>query len=191
MSLAVDPSRLFFADEKPMKEIDIYGKVRRDVITDEVLVHQMNAESKNRWNILAACCIKPHLDKHVQFVVMDECTNAAAFANFVAHLIETGLLERGEIFVVDNCSAHMKDCNGALQDQLLEELGVLMIALPSYWCEINPTELVFQIFLARLAVKMERYNSSSNDEIYYCIVDEMYEFSIDDCISFYKKCGYK
>ena len=173
MSLFVDPSRFVFADEKPMKEIDIYGKVRRDILTGEVPVHQMSANSKNRWNILAACCIKPHLDKHVQFVVTDEVTNAAVFTNFVAHLIETGFLERGDIFAVDNCSVHMKGDNGALQDQLLKGLGVLMIALPPYWCELNPTELVFQTLLARLTADRARYNSSSNDEFYDCIVDEM------------------
>ena len=85
----------------------------------------------------------------------------------------------------------MKGNNGALQDQLLAELGVLMIALPPYWCELNPTELVFQILLARLAAERARYNSSSNDEFHASIVDEMYEFSMDDCTLFFKKCGYK
>ena len=151
----------------------------------------MNANSKNRWNVLAACCLKGELDKQVQFVVTDECTNAAVFAHFVAHLISTGTLARGDIFVVDNCSVHMKGDNGALQDQLLEGLGVLMVALPPYWCELNPTELVFQTLLARLTAKRARYNSSSNDVFYNCIVDEMYHFSIDDCISFFKKCRYK
>ena len=68
-----------------------------------------------------------------------------------------------------------------LQDQLLEGLGVLMVALPPYWCELNPTELVFQTMLARMKAQRARYNSSSNDEFYDCIVEEMYEFSIDDC----------
>ena len=190
MSLFRDPSRFVFADEKPMKEINIYGKVGRDIVTGKVPVHQMNANSNNRWNILAACNIKPHLHQHVQFVVTDETTNAAVFAHFVAHLIETSVLEMGDIFVMDNCSVHMKGDNGALQDQLLEGLGMIMIALPSYWCELNPTELVFQTMLARMKAERARYNSSSNDEFYDSIIDEMYKFSIDDVISFFNKCRY-
>jgi len=36
-----------FADEKPMKEIDIYGTVRRDPNTGEVPNWSCNANSKN------------------------------------------------------------------------------------------------------------------------------------------------
>ena len=54
----IDPSRFVFADEKPMKEIDIFGVVRRDIIKGTVPRHKMNANSKNRWNILAACTVK-------------------------------------------------------------------------------------------------------------------------------------
>ena len=84
----------------------------------------------------------------------------------------------------------MKGDNGALQNQLLEELGVLTVALPPYWCELNPTKLVFQTMLARLREERARYNSSSNDEFYDSIIDDLYNFTIDDVISFLK-CGYK
>ena len=39
-------SRLVFADEKPMKEIMIYGKVRRDPFMGNTPFHEMNANSK-------------------------------------------------------------------------------------------------------------------------------------------------
>ena len=174
-----------------MKVIDIYGKVRHNVLDGTVPVHQMNTNSKNMWNILAACCLKPELRKQVQFVVTDKCTNAAVFAHFVAHLISAGTLVRGDIFVVDNCSVHMKGDNGSLQDQLLHKLGVLMVPLPPYWCELNPTELVFQTLLARLRSDRARYNSESNTKFYDNIIKEMMQFSYDDVIAFYLKCGYK
>jgi head-tail adaptor len=46
--------RIVFADEKPLKEIDIYGTVRRDLVDGHVPYHKMNANSRNRNNILAA-----------------------------------------------------------------------------------------------------------------------------------------
>ena len=54
-----DHRRLVFADEKPMKEIDIYGKVRRDPMTGHVLQHRsQNANTKIRFNIFSATTLK-------------------------------------------------------------------------------------------------------------------------------------
>ena len=70
-----------------MKEVNIYGKVRLDIVTGKLPFHQMNVNSKNRWNILATYNIQPHLHQNVQFVVIDATTNAAVFTHFVARLI--------------------------------------------------------------------------------------------------------
>ena len=53
-----DHRKFVFADEKPMKEIDVYGEVHRDPITGEVPVQQCEANSKNRYNILSSVCLK-------------------------------------------------------------------------------------------------------------------------------------
>ena len=50
--------RLVFANEKHIKDINIFGKVRRDVVSENIPNHSMNANSKNRYNILAAVTIK-------------------------------------------------------------------------------------------------------------------------------------
>ena len=139
-----------------MKEIDLYGCVRRDVVDGTVPVHKMNANSKNRWNILAACSIKQSVQRNVDYIVINECTNASVFVHFVGHLIDEGMLRRGDIFIVDNCTVHMKGNNGNLQNRLLEQLGILMIPLPSYWCELNPTKLVFWTMIARLNGERKR-----------------------------------
>ena len=66
-----------FADEKPMKEINLYGKVRRDVMNGSVPVHKCKANSKNRWNILAACTVKGYIKHNVEYLIIDECTDAS------------------------------------------------------------------------------------------------------------------
>ena len=53
-----DHRRLVFADEKPMKEIDIFDRVRRDPYTCIVPYISMNANTKNRYNILSAVNVK-------------------------------------------------------------------------------------------------------------------------------------
>ena len=55
-----DHKRLVFADEKPMKEKDLYMKVRRDVKKGTTPKHRFENinSSKNRLNILTAVNIK-------------------------------------------------------------------------------------------------------------------------------------
>ena len=173
-----------------MKEIDLYGKVRRNVMDGTVPVHKCNANSKNRWNILAACTVKRSVSRNVKYLVIDECTDASIFVHFVSVLLEKGVLRRGDIFVVDNCSVHMKGDNGDLQDYLLEKAGVLMVPLPPYWAELNPTELVFNALVERQMGERRRYNASSNEDFYDDIDGELQNFTIKDVRSFYSKCGY-
>ena len=100
-----------------------------------------NANSKNRYNVLAAVTVKRDTVL-VQALVLEENGSAALFANFVSHLLSAGTLQRGDIFIVDNCSIHfMGDCQ-FLQSSLMEEVGVLMIPLPPYYAELNPTEYI-------------------------------------------------
>lgn len=80
-----------------------------------------------RWNILAACCAKPHVDKHVWYVVINECTDASIFVNFVTYLINISILDRGDIVTVENCTVHINGNNGSIQNELLKNLS-------SYYC---------------------------------------------------------
>ena len=66
----------------------------------------------------------------MEYIVIDECTNASVFVHFVGHLIDVGMLTRGDIFIVDNYTVHIKGNNENLQNRLLEQLGILMIPLP-------------------------------------------------------------
>ena len=58
-------------------------------------------------------------------------------------------MKRGDNFVVDNCSIHMKGDISDIQDYLLEKAGVLMVSLTRYWAELNSTELAFHVLVKR------------------------------------------
>ena len=79
-----------------MKEIDIYGPVRRDVLSGDVPKHEMETNAKNRYNILVAISIKGSVISPVEYVVLEECTNSTLFLQFV-FLMDEGCLERGDI----------------------------------------------------------------------------------------------
>ena len=51
-------TRLVFSDEKPMKEINIYPRVRRDPFTGEIPKNKVSSSAKNCYNILAAVNVK-------------------------------------------------------------------------------------------------------------------------------------
>ena len=94
-------------------------------------------------NILAAVNVKGGNVKPVEFIILEATSSSSVFLMFVQILLKGGTLCRGDIFAVDNCTIHMKaDCIG-IQHTLFEDYGVLMISLPPYHPEFNPTELVF------------------------------------------------
>ena len=181
--------KIVFADEKPMKEQDLFSLVRRDPITGIVPTNKGKANSKNRWNILSAITVKAH-SRAVESLIFEECTDACLFLQFVGHLIEVGTLASGDIFVVDNCSIHMHGENKHLQENLFNDLGILKVPLPPYHPELNPTELVFNTLVQRMRSNHTRSSSKSNKVFLKKVITEIEKFSRDDAKSFYKKCVY-
>ena len=186
----VNPVRLVFADEKPMKEKDVYRRVRRDPVSGCTPRHKMNANGKNRYNILAACTLKP-LTRSVEYVILKTTTTAPIFLQFVRHLVESGTLVTGDVFVVDNCTVHVMGDNSGLKETLLADYGILMMTLPPYSPELNPTELVFNTLLQRLASVQARYNAVHEMDFLQAISIAMNGFSTVDVAAFFNHCGYK
>ena len=191
--------KFVFADEKPMKEIDVYGEVRRDPITGEVPVQECEANSKNRYNILSSVCLKkdaPHVDA---VIIKGATTDASIFSCYVKQLVSLGMLQRGDIFVVDNCTVHFKGNNEFLADELFRQLGIMMIPLPPYHPELNPTENVFNTLLQRLRSKRIRGKLYANknsppaqkQKIFInAMLDIFADISYQDVKHFYRKCLY-
>ena len=104
----------------------------------------------------------------------------------------------GGIFILDNCIIHMYGDNIGTQEFLFGEYGILMITLPPYHSDFNPTKLVFNTTLQRLSSVHARYNCwkipyknmlrqvSFKDCIHY----ELDEFTREDTLSFYRTQGY-
>ena len=168
-----DSSKFVFADEKPMKEIDIYGTVRRDPYNGSTPPQIVKANSKNRYNILAAVTVKGGLVRPLEFVVLQQCTTSAIFLQFVRVLLEEGTLSRGDIFVVDNCTAYHMGDNVGIQETLFSLHGILMINLPPYHPEFNPVEFVFNTLVQRLNSKKLEYNSGNTEDFVTTIHNEL------------------
>ena len=82
-------SRLVFADEKSLKGRDIYGRVRRDVLTGSTPCHRMSFSAKNRLNILATVTVKGRSILPVEYFMLDKVrTNSQIFVRFVCRLLQ-------------------------------------------------------------------------------------------------------
>ena len=113
-----DHSSIVFADEKPIYEIDVYQLVRRDVITDNTPIHELeSANSKNKYSILvAAVNIKGGTVPPVKSFLIEKCTDSSIFLRFIRLLLESRVLERGVVYVFDNCTIHKFGDNIGTQD---------------------------------------------------------------------------
>ena len=62
-----------------MKEIDIFGTVRRDPFLGSAPNHEMEANSKNRYSILAAVTLKIVNMSPVEYTILEDKTNSYIF----------------------------------------------------------------------------------------------------------------
>ena len=185
-----DQSKFVFSDEKPMKEIMIFPRVRKDPITGLTPKNTCSSTSKNRYNILAALNLKGGDVPPVYYEVIEETTTSAIYLQFVKNLIENGVLVAGDFFIVDNCSLHYQGDNVGLAEALRDLFQIHLILLPPYSPELNPTELVFNCLLQRLKAERARYTSIDASDFLDAIKLEMASFDLLDVIRFYKSCGY-
>ena len=121
----------------------------------------------------------------VEYLLIEECTDSCILLLFVKVLLQKGVLKKGDIFIVDNCTVHTKGDNTGLQEELFDHHGVLMITLPPYHPDLNPTELVFQTLLQRLRSIRARYNAITQQDFVNQIKLEMNSFTLSDVLSFF------
>ena len=185
-----DHSQVVFSNEKPMKELILFRKARRNIVDGSTPRHRHHIHSKNRYNILCAVTIKYNSIRPVEYVIFEECPNSQLFLEFVKKLLQKGTLQSGENFMLNNCTIHKKGDNIAIQETLFKNYQNLMIPLPPYHPDLNPTELVFNTLLMRLSSERARYECLFATGFLDAIHIAMRKFNLCNVIAFYKHCGY-
>ena len=145
-----------------------------------------NANSRNRYNILAAVSLKR--DAFLTTRVVEEVGDSVLFGEFVGEVMREGVLKRGDILVVDNCTIHIQAENKHLQEVLLMEHGILMITLPPYFAELNPTELVIRALLLKL--RAIRCKNSRDIKLLHEVRKVLNDMSYRSIKSHFKECRY-
>ena len=78
----------------------------------------------------------------------------------------TEFLRPGHILICDNATIHLTAENRTLAELLWEQYMILVLNLPPYSPELNPIELVFQLFVQCLSHSNARcllYQMQSDD----------------------------
>ena len=120
--------------------------------------------------------------------VVEEVGDSILFGEFVGETIREGVLRRGDILIVDNCTIHNQTENTYLQEVLMMEQGILMITLPPYFAELNLTELVFRALL--MCLRAIRCNSSKNINLLKGVRKVLANISHRAVKAMYKECEY-
>jgi len=104
--------------------------------------------------------------------------------------LEEGTLEEGDVFVVDNCTIHFNGENSYLKEELWREFNILMVALPPYHPELNPTEFVFAHLVHEMRAKHARSAIKTDEEFLDCIESTIDELGYACVHNNYLHCGY-
>ena len=107
-------------------------------------------------------------------------------------LLKIGFLKTGDVFIVDNCTIHLKGANEhIIVDALWHQHNILLLPLPPYTPELNPTKLVFNTMASRLKAKRSRVTSNTDDDFVCAIKEEFQSMDRNDVKLFFRHCGYR
>ena len=171
---ANNPRILVFADEKPMKDIDIYGRVRHNVITPYCILKAVKLQKERACEALV---FERKADSHLYFA-------------FVKHLLSSRSLVPGDISLVDNCTIHMNGKCKNLQKDLWELAQILMVPLPRYHPELNPTEFLLNYLIQELRRKASRFEFLNTSEYEKCMIKILNRVRYSYVKRFYIKQNY-
>ena len=163
---------------------------RRNVVTGVAPNHEMETNTKNRYNVLVTTALKENI-RAVEYIILSEFIDSTYFVLWVQILLQRGTLVAGNVFIVDNCTIHTQGDATSLQGAYFDLHGILMITLPQYHPDYDPTEFVFGCLLAIMKPERARYMALSQDKSKIAIGNELDNFTTEDIHKFYNLMGYR
>lgn len=114
-------------------------------------------------------------------MVVDGPMNGEVFLAYVQkQLVPT--LRPGDTVILDNLSSHKK----AGVREAIKSVGARLVFLQPYSPDLNPIELAF----AKLKTLLRQAAARSVTELEQAIADMLDQFSIKECLAYFRHCGY-
>jgi transposase len=115
-------------------------------------------------------------------LVVEGSTNGTVFQTYLEDVL-CPTLERGQVVVMDNLSAH----KGERVRELIEGKGCQLIYLPPYSADFNPIEGAF----SKLKSYLRGACARSQDTLMEIIGEALSTISTSDALGYFEHCGYR
>ena len=183
--------RLVFADEKLLKGCEMFSRKGRADDNGNLPPLVVIPDYSNTYCIMGLLhCNRKKDAAYLAFSIGEENHDSFCFREFISVSVASGVLEEGDILVVDNASIHVSGENDDLDEFLWEEFSILMIRLPTYSPELNPIELIWNLVVMR----MQSFTLENNMDVQYntreLAICVMKKISRKDVKKAYTRCGY-
>ena len=115
-------------------------------------------------------------------LVIEGSTNATVFRTYLQEVL-CPTLERGQVVVMDNLSAH----KGARVRELIEQNGCELVYLRPYSPDFNPIEQAF----SKLKSYLREACARSQEALMEVIGEALITITVSDAEGFLEHCGYR
>ena len=174
---SIEPERFVFVDECSSNTslAPLYGWARKG--------ERAHQKAPRNWgqNITLLSSIGKERGMGASLVV-EGSTNGMVFQTYLQEVL-LPTLERGQIVVMDNLSAH----KGERVRELIEGKGCELIYLPPYSPDFNPIEQAFSKLKSYLRAACAR----SRDTLMEVIGEALRTITASDAEGFFEHCGYR
>jgi transposase len=174
---SIDPERLVFVDECSSNTslAPLYGWARKG--------QRAPQKTARNWgkNITLLSSMGKEQGMGASLVV-EGSTNGTVFETYLEDVL-LPTLERGQVVVMDNLSAH----KGERVRELIEGEGCELIYLPPYSPDYNPIEQAFSKLKSYLRAACAR----SQQTLMEVIGEALSTITVSDAEGFFEHCGYR
>lgn len=164
--------------------------VGKKIVTDVYSETRSGQKEFNKCTILAAVGLKQPVACQALAFEPGTTIDSYMFFQFLLHLIRNGFLVPGDVLVVDNSPIYTGGDNQFVQEGLLERANILMITLPPYHSELNPTKLVLNHAWQEMKLLAMRYDIRTSQQFVLGLNKILGEVSYEDVETFYQEVGY-
>jgi transposase len=171
----VDPKRLVFIDESGAKTnlTRTRGRAPRGQRVIERVPH-------GRWQTTTIISAVRTSGPCASFVV-NGATDSDVFRCYVRHVL-TPELKAGDVVVLDNLQPHK--ASGVRE--MIEAAGATLIYLPPYSPDFNPIENMW----SKVKQHLRSAAARTYDTLLAAIAAALRTIALDDCLGFFRHCGY-
>jgi transposase len=196
--LIYDHSRFCFVKEKHLVNSDsVPKKLRCCPLSGRMDFIAVSGDFREAYNLIACISGNPLKQRPLVYTIGKENGTAAAFVSFCQMMVVSGWLCHDEILVMDNAAIHTggdcEDLERFFWDTVLDgrPLHILVIYLPTRSPELNPIELIFDLFSRRVTSYRLRHDAGPVDRaIIRYGTQVLNQISYETILRCFRHCGY-